>query len=376
MTAQNSHSVVSDEGHDLHRYSGTLKALIVEDSEGIRETTKELLEEYFASVDTADNGEAGLARYRDVRHDIVIADINMPVMNGIEMARLIRQINPGQIVIFISGYNDSDSLIKIINMGIDHFLMKPFMKADLYRILGKALKYRWMHNLEKEYQKQLEDAVTIQTRELREALRMVKDLSDELVLRLSAAAEHHDAETGNHIKRIGLYAEFLAGELGMGREFRELIKFSAPLHDIGKIGIPDHLLIKPGRLSREEWEVMKRHTVIGANILSGSSIKYIQAGHLIALHHHEKWDGSGYPFGLKGMEISIEGRIIAICDQYDALVSRRPYKEAFTHEKAFTIISEGDGRTMPFHFDPDILEIFRKKSYVFREIHASCGSDS
>jgi putative two-component system response regulator len=163
---------------------------------------------------------------------------------------------------------------------------------------------------------------------------MVKDLSDELVLRLLPAAEHHDAETGNHIKRIGLYAEFLAGELGMGREFRELIRFSAPLHDIGKIGIPDHLLIKPGRLSREEWEVMKRHTVIGANILSGSSIKYIQAGHLIALHHHEKWDGSGYPFGLKGMEISIEGRIIASATSMTPWSAGAPTKKLY-HEKAF-----------------------------------------
>jgi putative two-component system response regulator len=356
---------------DFVRYSENLSALIVEDNNTLRETTKNILEDYFSHIDTADNGEAGLSLFLEQRHDIIIADIFMPVMNGIDMVYKIRESNPNQMVIFISGQHDVDNFIKLINMGIGHFLMKPFKQKELFDVLGKVLKLQWMHNLEKGYQKQLEEAVSQQTGELREALCLVKDLSDELVLRLSVAAEHRDFETGSHIQRIGIYGEFVARELGMPEEYCESVRFSAPLHDIGKIGIPDNVLLKKGPLNRDEFEIMKNHALIGAKILKGSSIEKIQMAHRIALHHHEKFDGSGYPHGISGEDISLEGRIISLCDHYDAMVCSRPYKEPFTHEKAFTTITRGDGRTSPRHFDPAILALFIKHADVFHDIFTS-----
>ncbi|HON80492.1 MAG TPA: response regulator, partial [Spirochaetota bacterium] len=299
-------------------YAKDLKVLIVDDNTTLRETTKSILDDLFMQIHTAEDGKTGLSLFMEYRHDIVIADISMPVMNGIDMVNAIREINPDQMVIFISGQHEIENFVRLINMGIGHFLMKPFKQEELFQVLDKALKLLLLQNLEKDYQKQLEDAVSLQTGELREALHLVKNLSDELALRLSVAAEHRDFETGAHIQRIGIYGEFIARELGMPEDFSESVRFAAPLHDIGKIGIPDNVLLKEGPLTVEEFEIMKNHTHIGSTILKGSSIDKIKMAHRIALHHHEKYDGTGYPLGLSGESISLEGRIIALCDNYDA----------------------------------------------------------
>lgn len=371
-----SYNTIESYTPDITRYSENFSLLIVEDNSTLRETMRSILEDYFSRIDTADNGETGLSLFHDHHHDIIITDIFMPVMNGIDMIYAIREMHPLQAVIFISGQQDIDNFIQLINMGIGHFLMKPFRQEELFMLVEKVLKLRWMQNLEKDYQKQLEEAVSLQTKELQETLTVVKNLSDELVLRLSVAAEHRDFETGTHIQRIGIYGEYVAEELGMPREFCESVRFAAPLHDIGKIGIPDYVLLKPGPLTKEEFEIMKNHTTIGAKILMGSSIDKIQMAHRIALQHHEKYNGAGYPRGLSGEDISLESRIISICDHYDAMISTRPYKKSFSHDKAYSIITRGDGRTEPDHFDPEVLELFRKKADSFYDIFKSSGSDT
>jgi putative two-component system response regulator len=192
--------------------------------------------------------------------------------------------------------------------------------------------------------------------QLQIAYNEIKDLSLEIIYRLAKAAEFKDEYTGFHIQRIGFYSTKIAEHLGLSKEQVELIKYSSPLHDIGKLRIPDHILLKPGPLTKDEWEIMKTHTIMGAKILEGSKIKYLKAAEKIALLHHEKWDGTGYPYGLKGKKIPLFARIVSIADVFDALTSDRPYRKAFSVEGAFEIIKNESGK----HFDPELVEIFLK----------------
>ena len=187
------------------------------------------------------------------------------------------------------------------------------------------------------------------------------------------AAEFRDEETGAHVKRIAVYCKELSQFLGMDPEFTDTIYYASPLHDVGKIGIPDNILLKPAKHTPEEWEIMKTHAVLGAKILGAgtSPSPFTRMGAEIALNHHERWDGSGYPGGLAGEAIPLAARIMGICDVYDALRSTRPYKPSFPHERAMSIITEGDGRTVPGHFDPEILDAFAKISGRFAEIYSS-----
>lgn len=191
----------------------------------------------------------------------------------------------------------------------------------------------------------------------------------ESLVRLVHASAFRDQETGSHIRRIGLYSELMARECGMESEFADRIGKAAPMHDVGKVGVPDAILHKNGPLSPEEWILMKRHCDIGAQLLSGSPSPLIQMAERIARWHHERYDGTGYPSGAAGELIPLEARIVMIADVYDALRSPRPYKPSFAAEKARAIILEGDGRTQPVHFDPELLDVFRRIEPEFQRIY-------
>ncbi len=211
----------------------------------------------------------------------------------------------------------------------------------------------------------LEDAY----KELEEKQQILKRAYYFFARRLAKLAEQFDNETGEHIVRVGEYSAFIAEKLGLSDEFIEDIRRFAPLHDIGKILVPQRILHKPGPLTPEEWEIMKKHTIYGWEILGGEEEGEMEMAKNIARYHHEKYDGSGYPDSLKGEEIPIEARIVSLADVYDALRSERPYKKAFSHDKVVSIILHGDGRVMPYHFDPQILEIFKRYHEVFDEIY-------
>ncbi len=342
--------------------------LYVEDDFELRENTIRLLSNFFTAIDYAANGQEGLDKYKSKSYDLVITDINMPVMNGVKMVREIKTINNKQLISVISAHDEANYLLELINLGVDSFVLKPVDIELLLAMLDKSVKLIKYAQRDQEYKRNLEETVEQRTQELSDALTMVEELCADLVLRLTSAAELRDVSTGLHNRRLGFYAPLLARELGMPEDRLRLLAFAAPLHDIGKIGIADSILLKPGPLTSEETEVMKSHTYIGANILSGSQYEQIKMIETIALSHHEKWDGTGYPRGLKGEEIPIEGRIVSLCDHYDALRMERPYKPALSHHKTMEIILEGDERTTPDAFDPNVLKAFIRIADRFDKI--------
>jgi len=217
-------------------------------------------------------------------------------------------------------------------------------------------------------QKKLRNYNEVLEQRVRERTADLQESYQETIFTMVRAAEYKDEDTGLHLQRISHYCRELAEKLGMDQNFRETIFFASPMHDIGKIGIPDHVLLKRGCLTPDEGEVMKGHAILGAKILGNSKSCYLKMGAEIALNHHERWDGGGYPNGTQGEAIPLMARIINICDIYDALRSPRPYKPAFDHVKAMDTITQGDGRTQPEHFDPAILIAFKQNHDSFRQI--------
>jgi putative two-component system response regulator len=330
------------------------RVLIVDDEPLVRRVLRERLSAGGYRCDEAGNGEEALERLAKDTADLVLLDIRMPRKSGVEVLPMIKSDYPDTAIIMISAVIDADIAIQCMKAGAYDYLIKPLTLDEVVLSAERVLERRNLQIENRAYQEHLEEMVVERTKELKQAMDRIKLASLDTIHRLARAAEYKDEDTGAHIKRIGWYSTSIAREMGLSYSEVENMAYAAPMHDVGKIGIPDRILLKPGDLGPKEWEIMKEHTTIGAQILHGADAEFIRMAEIIALTHHERWDGSGYPKGLRGSDIPLAGRIVAISDVFDALASKRHYKDAYPIEESFEIIKESRGT----HFDPDVVDAF------------------
>ena len=351
-----------------------MKVLIVDDDHAIREELTEFVADLGFQVTAAENGEDAIAKYfGDDQISILLSDLTMPGINGLDMLDTI-QSSPGANnrvlrVIYMTGNSDTQSVIRAMHLGAKEFLLKPVDLDLLERYLLEAKKAVASEKARLANETLLKEQVTQNEAEITSLNRSIQRAYAESLACLAAAAEYKDPETGQHITRIGEYAAVLAAEIGWDEEWCEMIRLAAPLHDVGKVGMRDAVLLKQGPLDEGEAVHMKEHPENGYRILSESNFPVMKMAARIAWCHHERWDGTGYPRGLKGSEIPVEASITTLVDVYDALRSARPYKPALAHDEVMKIITEGDGRTKPEHFRPDVLDAFKKSADKLAKIY-------
>ncbi|MFC1491583.1 HD domain-containing phosphohydrolase [Nitrospinota bacterium] len=338
------------------------KLLIVDDE--IEQA--EFLEKYFKSenyeVEIARDGFEALAKIKlDI--DLVLLDIRMPGMDGYEVARRIRD-DPSCLdvpIVMVTVLGSRQDRLRAVEAGANDFISKPIDMTEMKVRTTSLLKMKEASDALKNHQKMLEDHIKERTAALRQTLQEVAESQRlnfeahlDTIRRLAVVAEYKDKDTAAHIQRVKEYSVLLAQGLDLPPGEVELIHHASPMHDVGKIIVPEKVLLKPAQLTEDEWVIMRRHTTVGGDILGGSSSNLLQTGEAIALSHHEKWDGSGYPNGLTEEHIPVAGRITAVVDVFDALSSERPYKKAFSLEDTLEILSEGKGK----HFDPRVVDVF------------------
>jgi len=326
------------------------KILLIDDEPlNIKLLEKYLKQTGYKNILSTQNSAIAVELYSQYQPDLVLLDLNMPTMDGFQILECLQRIETKSYVpvMVLTANTDDESRLRALEAGAKDFINKPFSKIEVMTRIRNMLEVRVAHKKLQQQNKILEQKVNERTQELR-------DSQLEIVQRLGLASEYRDNETGQHIIRMSYYSKVLAEHIGLSPKECELILNASPMHDIGKLGIPDAILLKPGKLTKEEFTVMQTHASIGSRLLEDARSPIVELARIIAMSHHEKWDGSGYPKGLKGEEIPLVGRIVAITDVFDALTSIRPYKPAWSIEDAIAEIKRSSGT----HFDPEIVKHF------------------
>lgn len=343
------------------------KILIVDDQPANVTLIEKMLEldGYLNVISTTDPTQVE-SIYLEQNSDLILLDLNMPVMDGYQVLDKIREVAPDYPpIIVLTAQSDRESRIKALDLGARDFLAKPFDRVELMTRIRNMLEVRIMTKAMKNQNTILDGMVKARTKEL-------SDTRLEVIRRLGRAAEYRDDMTGFHIIRMSRYSQLLALAAGMSEKEAEMLLNASPMHDIGKIGIPDRVLMKPGKLDPDEWKIMQTHVNIGVEILNGSNSELMNMAAEVAQNHHEKWDGSGYPVGLKGKDIPLTGRIVAVADVFDALTTERPYKKAWPIEEAVNYLKEQSGK----HFEPVLVEHFVTILPQILEVRAQYADDS
>lgn len=361
--------------------------LTIDDEKSIRESFRYYLEDCDYNVLEAENGRIGVEIFKLQRPDLVLVDLRMPEMDGLEVLAKVTQISPETPIIVVSGTGVIRDAVEALHLGAWDYILKPVVDLSILRhAVEKALERARLITENREYKNHLEEMVRTRTAQLEAANKELTETRMQVIRRLGKAAEYKDNETGRHVIRVSLYSAVLAEGMGLPPETTDLILQGSPMHDLGKIGIPDSILRKDGPLDAFEWEMMqrhtamgrrmleplpteecavyRRHTVIGEDILGGSDSPLLEMARKIAAFHHEHWDGSGYPYGLGGEDIPIEARIVSAADVYDALSSKRAYKEPFPEEKCRLLMRQLSGTFL----DPSIVEVFFQNIDKIQEI--------
>jgi putative two-component system response regulator len=338
-----------------------LTVLVIDDQALIRVTLRAILNKEGYRIIEADSIRRALEVVNSETVHLVLCDIHLPGESGMDFVRAIQPRIPEIAVVMVSAADDTTTAIDCLQLGAFGYVLKPFQPREIIVQASGALRRRVLEVEFRDREQVLKQKVREQTEEIRNS-------REEIAFRLVSASEHRDQETGQHVRRIGLYAAEFAMLLDWDEDRVDQIRGAAPMHDIGKIGVPDAILQKPAALTDAEWVLMREHTTMGAQILKGSKVPFIQMGARIAVGHHEKWDGTGYPKGLSGEMIPIEARITALVDVYDALSNRRHYKDAWAEEQVVAFMRERAGS----HFDPALFDLFMEHLHRFRAIlHAN-----
>ena len=359
------------------------KILVIDDERVLRSCLRYYLEDFGYNIIEAENGKAGLERIKEDKPDVVLTDLRMPEVDGLEVLKKGKEICPDLPVIVISGTGRIQDVVEALHLGAWDYVLKPVEDMSVVEhLVRNAVDQVKLIRKNNEYKTHLEELVKERTGKLEEINHQLEYSRMQIIAILSQAAEYKDFETGTHFMRVANMCGSIARGLDWTEKNIQCIELASPVHDIGKIGIPDEILLKPGPLEKNEWEEMKHHCSYGKSILTGKFLSdftdmtgftnhtglckcsMLENAAYIAMCHHEHWDGSGYPEGISGENIPVEARITAVADVYDAIRSKRPYKEPWSEEKSLEYMHENSGKK----FDPEVIEVFCRNIDEIRKI--------